>query len=308
MRRTTFLYTAPFVLCIIGYLLVTVITPPDSAVLTRYDLSPNQARLLGLTVAAPLVIIWLIALFGLNRIRHYAHTIQKHSDGKAFVTLSHGLAVLVLSLPLVALFSAGLNYLTRSNPDIIPTTVIITNYISLAALFIGFYIVRKGAKALSNKAKTRPDSNHYRFWQLCLVVFGLLFAYLALNNPARTTPPEGVSRAVYYLPDWLIATTIIIPYIIVWYFGMQSAYYLRHYGRHISGVLYRQAISFIANGIAAIILASMLLRFLTSMTEYFHDAGLKILLMVVYVLIIAISVGYILIAIGARKLQKIEEV
>jgi hypothetical protein len=309
MKRITFLYTVPFVLCIFGYLLITLITPPDASVLTRYSLTPSQARALGLTVAAPLVIIWMIAFFGLTRINHYARHIQQDSDGKAFMTLSHGLAVLVLSLPLVSLLSAGLSYISRSKPEFTPVSVIVTNYVTLFTFFVGFYIVHKGAQALIAKVKPKPkDSNQYRFWRFCLVVFSLLFAYLALSNPARTVATPGVSRAAYYLPDWLIVGTIIIPYVIVWFLGMQSAYYLRHYQSRVPGVLYKKALGFISNGIAAVILASVLIRFLTSMTEYFSRAGLQMLLMIVYALVIAISIGYILIAVGARKLQKIEEV
>jgi hypothetical protein len=307
-RNILLIYTVAFALCIFGYLLITLITPPDASALTKYDLTPSQAKVIGLTVAAPLIIIWMLALFGLTRISRYAVHIQQDKDGKAFITLSKGLAILVFSLPLVALLSAGLSYMARTRPDFLPTSVIINNYITLITFFAGFYIIRKGAQALSNRLRTRPDSRHYKFWLFCLIVFGLLFAYLTLNNPARAVAPEGVSRAAYYLPDWLIASTIIIPYIIVWYLGMQSAYFLRQYSQRVPGILYKKALGYISNGIVAVILASMLIRFVVSMTEYFNKTGLQTLLGIVYLLIIAISIGYILIAIGARKLQKIEEV
>lgn len=306
-RNSLYIYTAVFVTCIIGYLLIIINMPPDASVLTRYNLSPSQARFLSLSIAAPLIIIWTIALFGLISINRYATHIRKDKDGRAFTTISRGLSVLVFSLPLVAFISSGLSYIARTSPEFTPKSVIVTNYITLATFFTAFFIIRKGAMRLNSKIKNRDVSDNYRFWRFGLVALGLLFTYMTLNNPARAVAPPGASRAVYYLPDWLIVITIIVPYIINWYLGMQSAYYIRQYSKRVPGILYRVALGYISNGIGAVILASILIRFLVSTTEFFNKAGLRLLLFVVYLLLITMSIGYILIALGAKKLQKIEE-
>ena len=297
-----------FIALIAAYLLVIFIIPPDASVLTKYDLRPSQYVLIRLAVLTPLIAIWLIALYGFVTVYRYAGSIRKHKDGKAFVTLSSGLGVLAFGLPLQSLMSSLLNYASRTNPAATPATTIINNYLALAIVLIGFYIINKGAKALLTNTKTdEPNSIHYQAWQFGLAVFSAIFVYLTLTNPARSVPIEGAAKAVYYLPDWLIVLTIIIPYIAVWYLGMQSAYYIRHYRNKVPGMLYKQALGFLANGIGAVILASMLLRLLTNMTAFFKSAELKILLAVVYLLLVAISIGYILIAKGANKLRKMEE-
>lgn len=297
-----------FIALIAAYLLLLFIIPPDASVLTKYDLQPPQYVLIRLAILAPMIAIWLIALYGFVTVYRYAGSIRKHKDGKAFVTIAGGLGVLAFGLPLQSLMSSLLNYASRTNPASTPMNTIINNYITLGIVFLGFYIINKGAKKLLTSTKTNePNSKHYRAWQFGLAVFSAIFVYLTLTNPARYIPTEGAAKAVYYLPDWLIVLTIIIPYIAVWYLGMQSAYFIRHYRNKVPGMLYKQALGFLANGLSAVILASMLLRFLTNMTAFFRSAELKMLLVVIYLLLIAISIGYILIAKGANKLRKMEE-
>jgi hypothetical protein len=308
LRRNRLYYILPFAVIVLAYLAAVYAIPPESSTLTKYSLTPSQARVLSLSIVVPIVIIWSFGLSGLIKFREYAEKISKDRDGQAFMKISAGLAVLVYGLPLSSLISTAVNYFTRENPDLIPSGTILVNYVALGVMILSFYIIHKGARLLVSNIKQTPVSAHYRVWQLLFGLLSVLLVYSTLKNPARSVPTEGVVKAVYYLPDWLIVSTVIIPYILAWYLGFQAVYYLRHYRNKVPGVLYKSSLGYISNGIAAVVLASIVQRFLTTQTVYFSNQSLQVLLFIILLLLIVISVGYILIAIGSNKLRKIEEV
>lgn len=136
----------------------------------------------------------------------------------------------------------------------------------------------------------------------------MCYCYVTLTNPARQFPPSSGIKAAYYLPDWLLVTTIIIPYLFVWFYGMRAAAHLAFYRKNVSGVVYKQALGYLAVGLGTVIVSSMALRFLVSLTTLLNSLSLKILLILLYALIFVIASGYIFIAVGAKKLKRIEEV
>lgn len=308
MRRTIIIRILFFIALIILYLSLTLAIPPDASVLTRYNLRPPQLAMLRLSVSVPLVIIWLIALYGFICIYRYANSIRTHKDGKAFMTISNGLGVLTFGLPIQSISTAYFNYLGRSTPHLEATTTIISNYIGLGIILLGFYILNKGAKKLNGQVRADTTGSPLRLWKMLLAMFSALYIYLVLHNPARSHPTQTVSRAAYYLPDWLILSTIVLPYIFVWYLGAQSAYYIYLYQKRVPGKLYRQALRLIAGGIVGVVIASMLVRFMASQTTYLNSVGLRAIFAIIYILLISISVGYLFVAAGARKLHKMENV
>lgn len=306
MKLTRF-YTVTFICFCAAYLIALLTIPADASVLKKYDLSPFQARALGLSIALPLIAVWSLALGGLRRITRYALKIQKQNEGPGFMLISQGLGVLVLGQPLSSFVSTSLNYVARENPSLTAASQIIINYLSLLVISVGFYIIARGTHQLLLKSDKKSESSPI-FWRVFLIIFSVIFVYVTFTNPARTVVVPGVQKAVYYLPDWLIATTIVIPYIVTWYLGLIAVYQLYAYSRLTKGILYKQALRLISHGLGFIIVGSILIRFVSRLNFFFNDAELKILLTVIYLIVVSISVGYIYIAVGAKKLKRIEDV
>ncbi|HVE80947.1 MAG TPA: hypothetical protein VNA68_02290 [Candidatus Dormibacteraeota bacterium] len=300
-------YMALLALLVIIYLGITFSIPPDPVSLAKYNLSVLQSRLLSLSIAVPVIGIWFAAFYGFSKFKSYAELIKSSPDGKAFVRLSSGIMVLAIGLPVSSILSSTLNYLGRQNHDLLPQVVITNNYISLLIAAVGFTLIAKGAADLAKVTKKALPSRSL----VAIVVFLLLAAayiYATLTNPNRTVPVIASGRATYFLPDWLILTTIITPYLYVWYKGLQAAFDINFYRKNIQGILYKKMLGYLAAGLTAVVVSSIFLQFLGAVSVALQKLSLAPLLIIIYILLMVIAVGYVLIALGAKQLKKIEEV
>lgn len=293
----------------IVYALVTLLTPPDARSLNRYGLSSGGAKFLSLTIVVPYIAIWFTAFYGYMKFKKYSEAIEKSKDGKAMSKIADGLLALALSMPIGAVVAALGTAWRSNNPDILPETVIVNNYTNLFLVLIAFYLIYNGAKNLPGVYDTKISVSKNNYFLLGIfAVFSLSYAYLALSDPASQYATADTLRASYYLPDWLLLLTVVIPYIVAWYLGFRSVLYMLDYLANVPGKIYRKSLQYLAVGIFFAVLSIITLRFLTSMTSWFSDQQLKIVLLVLYLLLIVIATGYVFIAKGAKKLQQIEEV
>jgi hypothetical protein len=296
-------------LAVLVYAALVFSTPVDREALERYSMSAVQARLLGLTVVIPVAFIWLLAFYGYAAFRDYSTVIKKASDGKAFKELSTGLAILAVGLPISTIVSSLGRLIVSEHADLIPATTVLNHYVTIALTVFAFWYIHKGATRLQKLTKEEP---HGKDWSLLLgtfVALALTYVYLVLTNPARNNgEPSLNGQSIFYLPDWLIVVTIILPYLYIWYMGLVSGFYINHYQKKVGGVIYKQSFRFLALGIIAVILSSILRQYITATSNLLADLRLAPLLVLVYTLLMAIALGFVLIAIGARKLKHIEEV
>jgi len=304
-RRVWFIY----LLAVAIYISLSFLAPVDSAVLERYNISTTQLALLRLTVVLPLVAIWFAAFYGYDKFRNYAEVIQESPDGKAFVHIANGLGVLALSLPATSIVSSVFDLLTRDSEGALPSTTIAANYLAVALALAAFWFLYKGSKMLLRSIAPRADQKpFYNATLFAIAVLAVVYTYFTFQNPVRRVPTEPIEEATYYLPDPLILVTIVVPYLLIWYLGLRSAAFIAEYARSVKGILYKQVLGFLAKGLVAIILLSITLQFLGNFATWFGALSLAPILVIVYLLLIAIAVGYAYVAAGAKKLQKIEEV
>jgi hypothetical protein len=302
MRNRVLVYL--FLVLTVMYVGLVLLAPADPVVLKRYDISELQARLLNLTVVIPIVGIWLVALYGFIRFRLYASLVDASNEGKALNLVAMGLVVLGFSLPGKAVVSSGFKYLVADNPDLKPTSIIITNYVGVIFSIIAFYLLARGALGLVRTLKRNKQMSVPSYFVPVIILLSSLFTWLILSRSVGTA--ENVSS--YYLPNWLIITTLAVPYLLAWYYGILAFYYLSSYHKNVKGVLYKQAFSGIASGIAVIVFTSVLVQMLVTLGGQLSRLNLTPILALVYLLIILYAVGYGLVARGARKLKQIEEV
>ncbi len=303
-------YYVLFLILAAIYLILTFAIPPDASVLTRYSLTANEARALSLTVVLPVIGIWFVAFYGFVQFQKYADVISDTKDGKHLMKLSRGLMYLAISLPITSILSTALNYIAATRQDLTAKTVIVTNYVTLLFFLVAFYAIYIGAAGLyaTVKKKTAPYSIGELLIGFVFVIFSTLYMYAALTSPIRRVPNAAAAKATYYLSDPLLVVTILIPYLFVWFFGIGAAYYIQQYRLRVKGTIYRQSLGYLSSGLLAVIISLIVIRFLNSWASHLGSLSLKILLFVLYLLLLLIAVGYGLIAIGAKKLKKIEEV
>lgn len=301
-------YYALLTILIALYVVAIFVIPPDPQVLAKYQLTAAQLRLLSLTVYIPYIIIWVIAFYGFIRFKQYTQVIKESPDGRPLEKLANGHMLLAFSLPLSALSSALTNYIERRSPDWMAEATILENYIALAVTLAGFILISRGAAELVATINKKPRIAHGQVWTVGFAALAAAYSYVILHSPVRQFSTGAGQEAVFYLPDSLIILTIILPYIYIWYLGMRSAAHIDLYKKHVRGHIYKPFLGSLAAGIAWVIAASILLQFFTALSDLVGVLALRSLLVLIYLLLIFISVGYIKIALGAKQLKKIEEV
>ncbi len=291
------------------YIGLALLDPIEQSQLARLQITRLQANLLLITIIAPLLSIWLAAFYGYARFKDYAEHIHGTRDGDAFSYIANGLGVLALSLPVTSIVSSIFNYFGDKNPDLIPSFTIISNYFAIGFAFVAFMIIYRGAKSLSRVVSARKAKfPRYIRYYVFLAALSLLYIYLTFTNPIRHQPNKENQEAIYYLPDWLILFTVVIPYIIIWLIGLRAFLYIKYYQRRVKGELYKKSLKQLSFGLGGVVVISIVLQYLTAFTSVFDALSLQPLLATIYLLLVVYAVGFILIALGAKKLKKIEEV
>jgi hypothetical protein len=297
-------YWYGFVGLIAAYAAAVFLLPADPEVLEKYHLSEDAARFINLTVILPLVGIWLAGFYGWYKMKQYAASVAGSAEGTPFNTIANGLMTLIFSLPLISAVSTLLTYAARTNPDFLAASTIIRNYLNIAFVLIAFYLIGKGAQQLVQLTRTKTLALDNRRWTLLFMALASIFTWLVISH----TPGDGRQDTVYYLPEWLVIFTIVLPYLYIWYRGLLAAYCLYVYQQKVKGVLYKQALKYLSAGIAAVIGISMGIQILIVFTERINTLHLTPVLGLIYVLVACYAIGYGLIARGAKKLKTIEDV
>lgn len=298
-----FIYTLLFLILTVTYLLETFIPKPKKTVLSHYHLSHMGYYELVIPLVVILVIIWFISLYGSLRVKSYARLISNSKDGRGMSHISNGLLIQTITLPLISNISYVLGHIAGDHPRLQPTMTIIVNYISLGLMGLAFIFIFWGSHKLFKLIPGRAKQLPYSLWQAVFITASSLYAYFIIIQPIH----HPKDRQVYFLPDWLLVLTISVPYMFFWYLGIRGAYNIFLYRRNVKGTLYRSALSYLAAGIAVVVLGSVVTRIITSLSSRITNLKLTPILIIIYCFLVIIAIGYILIAIGAKKLRNIEE-
>jgi hypothetical protein len=166
--------------------------------------------------------------------------------------------------------------------------------------FAAYLFIALGARGLSRLAGQRPSFLATNVLSIVLVYISIIYIRLVATTQERTL--------VYQLSVWPILLTLVAPYIYMWSIGALAAYELFLYSRKSPGSIYRKSWSLLALGYGWLIITSIAFQFLTTLTARMQHMSLYSLLLIIYVLLAVLSAGFVLIALGTKKLQKIEEV
>lgn len=299
----TYTYILAFAGMTLAYLGLTLIPSPDRRVLTQYHLSPASYRWLLYPAIILLVASWILTVVAALGVLNYARLIKNSGDGKGFWIIGIGIIVLSLSQPLGGLITNMINHIERHVPNSVPTLTIINNYLNLFWTGLTLILLAWGAQKLLDIIKRPKDPINNSAWTIFFIVLSSVYSYFIVIQPIHAL----LAKRAYFLPDWLLVATIAIPYTCVWYVGLRGAYKLYLYQRNVSGALYKQALNYLAAGFVVVVISSVATRIITTISSRLSQLSLTPILFIVYGLILIYALGFVLIAIGAAKLKRIEE-
>lgn len=298
IRSRLFYY---YVLLIVIYAGFTLLVTPARASLTHYHITTGAVRALSLTVLLPQIAIWLAALYGYQRIRAYSRLVQQTEDGDQVSKLADGLLAIAVGQPLMATVNRVFSMMARSHHSFAPVASIVNSYGSLLYVLIAFVLISQAARGLSEIVKERPTFLATQLLALLIIGVGVLYSYLISNSHNNV-------RDTFHLPLWAVLSTIVVPYIFIWFNGLLAAYEIRLYSANVPGVVYRKIWNYVAIGVATIIGSSIVLQYVTTLSRSLRNMSLGWLLLIIYCLLGLIALGFILVALGAKRLSRIEEV
>lgn len=283
-------------------IVLALVLPVNPITLHRYHITVLEYREAILTIIIPYIVIWFAAFFAYDKANRYAQAIKKSTDGPAFTLIANGLGVLAWGLAVSTVVSVVIGGFAGKHPILQIAHTIVANYLNLLFPLIGFTLIGNGAHRLLLLAKARLSLSTTRVWFSLLALVGVFYTFFALHNHFTKDNP-------YHLPIFLLLTTLVAPYLYTWYTGILAAYELRKYATRIKGILYQRALNMLGIGITVVIAASITIQYVTgALGGTGGNLTLGYTLLITYVLLFMEAAGYVLIAIGARQLKRIEEV
>lgn len=280
--------------------LLAILVPANPASLHSLHISEEVYRLLVVSLLAPYAVIWFAAFYGYDQLARYSKALVFTGEGKAFQKIAKGLGVLAWGLILQVLLGTILNAIMLSHPTFKAAKTIINDYFNLAVALGAFVLIENGTYELVKLVRAHHSHQVLRLLVVLGAIIAALFQREVFLNRAGDNP--------YYLPVYPLIFTIIVPYVFTWTIGIVSVYELNLYAAKVKGLLYKHALQFLANGLSIVIVLSVAIQFISASTVASSNPSLGTILLIDYVLLGAMAFGYLLVAIGAKRLKRIEEV
>lgn len=297
-------YLGLAVLLPIAYIFLTLIPSPPATVLKTYGLTHSSYYLVLFPIVVLLVVIWAAGFYGSLGMKQYSSLIRGSHDGRAMNMISDGLLLLAISMPVTSVVRAISGLIERNHPSTTGGLTIFSNYLELVLMGVSFMLITVGAERFYDIVRQKISPWPQKIWVLAFITFSTLYTYFIVFQP---THPAAVHK-IYFLPNWLLLLSIVIPYLYIWYRGMNAAYIMYEYRKNIPGKIYKNALTLLASGIALVIISSVATRTITTLSNKLTALHLTPLLIIIYCLLALSGGGFLLIAFGARRLKKIEEV
>jgi hypothetical protein len=274
--------------------------PPDPRALHAMHITSSEFRLAIFSLLIPYVVCWFCGFYVFAKLSEYTPYLKKSVEGAAFSKITKGMGLLAFGLIIPTMATLILGQIAQRHMGYKPTTTVMSNYISLLFPLLALNYISNGSRALANSTKIKSNIHNVKIFAAIFVVLSTLYAFLVSYNYHHYHNP-------YHLHIFALMITYVAPYLFMWFLGLISAYDFRLYSRNVKGILYKNALRTFANGIGLAICGSIVSQFIAG-TLGISEKSLGPVLLVNYIILVIIGSGLVLMAIGANKLKKIEEV
>lgn len=281
---------------------------PSQQAMIKYQLDAFQIGLLRVSIILPVLLIWSALLYSCLRLYEYFQSIIKSEDGKGFRLVTGGIFSMLLSSVLTSYISLFTQF-SQNNQALVGILRIVSNYTGVFFAFLSFFLIWKGSKKLVtmiNAEKKVQKQGKFIWFSVLLLSFP--YIYFVLQNPIRSfSAIPGVS-ATYNLPDVLIFTTIVVPYILTWLMGIYSVVNMSIFKDETDGIIYKNVFDKFYKGFLTVIILAISLQYLTQFSAFLASSALSVLLLIIYLILFVNIIGFVLVAEGAKQLRRIETV
>jgi hypothetical protein len=298
------IFISLFVVLTLVYLGFNLLTKPDPVTLAHYHLSLAGARAIIYSVSIPIALIWTLGAYGSLKMKDYSQIIKKSKEGGPMNIISDGLMLLVLAQVLTSVIGTVLTRVEKNHLTWVPTLTIINNYAAVLLTGAALSVIAFGGWKLNELVRGSSRGCSQQIISFLFIALSSIYSYFIIIQPIHTP----LVRRIYYMPDWLILLTIAIPYLLFWYLGILGSYFIYNFQKRTKGNIYRGCLGYVAAGIATVVVSSIAVRFLSTISTTISRLKLTPVLFIIYGFLLLLAVGFLLIAVGAKKLRKIEEV
>ena len=288
------------------YLLLVFFLPANKIAQHSYHLSSVAYHVLLFIIIIPLIGIWFGAFYSYARLSQYCRAINETAEGHDFNKLTRGFTWLAWGSVIASLITIILNAIANERPSFLPTSTIITNYLSLLVPLIAYSYISTGARGLNIRARVSITGQGAKALILFFMFIGVAYCYVTFRYLDLYS--VGSNNNPYYLPAWLMILTVIIPFLYTWFIGLLAAYEICLYSKNVQGILYQRSMRLLSGGVISVIASSIAIQYLRSAVPRTGHLSLNNVLLIVNIAYIFMAFGYVLISLGARNLRKIEEV
>lgn len=284
------------------------VSAPATHAINQYRINLVQVHLLRVSILLPVLLIWLAAVFAVSRFRHYSQLVADSPEGLGFRKISNGVLMLFLVLVIPSFVSLISNFYPEAG-NLEKWVSIVRQYLTIILYLMAFWYLYLGSKKL-NKAFKIPYKAKLGYRRIATAFLGLLviaYSWAIFHNQFRTVSTDPLIKPTYFLPDWLIISTIFIPQIVMWLWGAWIISNLHGFSKNVQGSVYRNTFAWLTWGVTATLVLLVALQFLAQASTLFGHSSLKVILIVIYILVLLIAIGYLFMARAARYLTSIEE-
>jgi hypothetical protein len=298
--------TQLFIVMTILYGLFAFILPASPVTKATYQINDEAYHALLFVVRLPIILTWCVAYFGFSRLTAYARQIKDTPEGKGFLSIARGMGWVAWGMIMPAFISSLLNAVANVHHGFLSTALIITNYLYVFASVVAFSYIAIGTHTLVHQSKVKIGIKHIQILVAILVAMGVLFG--ALISARLHGHSMGDSFNAFYLPNWLVWTTIVAPYLYAWFMGTFAALELVLIARRTSGIIYKQALQLLAIGLILIIWAFCSLQYFRSIVPRTGHLTIGSSLITVYIIYGVSIAGTIALVSGVQRLKRIEDI
>lgn len=289
------------------YVILIFTLPPNTGALQAYNLQPLEYRIILLALALPSLAVWLTAFVGYTKLHQYARAIRGTPEASTFERLATGCSWLAWSLPLGVLLPMVLNSFANRWPGFHPTAIIISNYLNLIFALIAFSFIAQASRTLlASKDPTDRHSGNAHLIIILFLVIGVMYCFLTFRQFDLSS--LAASHNPYFLPIWLMVLTITVPSLYAWFIGLLASYEILLYSRLTQGLLYRKALIMMSAGLLAVVISYIATQYLNSVIPRIGYLVIDYRLTLILFFRILGGIGFVLLAFGAVRLKRIEEV
>lgn len=283
------------------YAVALFFQPTQTPASSSFVLSETARRLLQITFAVPVILIWFLGIESVLESSFYAKKARSETDKALFRTLAWGIGVLLGGF-IFGTFVGQLKAYYPVNEFLRRMTTIIVNYTYVFPPLFGFWILSRAVNPAHRSAMREREYNGVAAFLTLLI--GIFWVAVIFTNTGRQVSRAGLPPS-FYVNDFVIVATIILPTLLAWFYGIVAAFRLADFSAETTERGRERTLSRLVFGIQLLIFSYILLFGLLSLGSVrILGLGLGGVIMALYLFITALFVAHWRISASIKNLSK----